>query len=790
MTEYPSQFELEEDSINLKETISKYFRYWPWFIVSLVLSFIVALIFLRNTPKTYQSVAQIKILDESKELELDMDGASLLGKPKINLENEGAVLKSHRLISQVVESLGLTTSYYIPGNFSNIPVWNPPINVKAINDSIRSTRTYTIHVTASGYSIWDEDESENPVQIQAYSMETPVAGLPFIIKATEPETIKQHIGTTYIVKLKSLYEASRGLSNELVIDRVGKASEILSLTLKGENKEKSEAILNKIIEQFNMDGIKDRQLVSQRTVDFVDDRFVYLASELDSIETDKKNFKKTNNLSYIEADAELSVQKKSTAEDQVFKQETQIELAQLLKNTLNNGISYSLLPADIGLENNGINILLGNYNSLVLEREKLRTSAGDNNPSLVVVTEQLESLRRNISNSIDAYLKQLSVSLDQLKIENSRASGVVSSMPEKEKILRSIERQQNIKESLYLLLLQKREEAAINLAVTSPSIKVVDYALTDARPVSPNKNIVFGGAFLVGLLLPIGILYLRFLTDTKVNDRDDLQKAVPSIPIVGEVPYIGNKSSKQFVDLHDRSVLAESFRILATNINYMLPETDSSDGRVIYVTSTIKGEGKTFTAINLSLALASFNNRVLIIGADLRNPKLHTFLNISKDMGGLADYLYGNSNNWHKLLLDGPIEIPDYKVLPGGAVPFNAAELLSNKRFKKLLEEAKQEFDYVIVDTAPTMLVTDTLLISRYADATLFLTRANYTEKKLLDFAQDLKKHNKLKNMMFVVNGVGEGKTKAYGYNYGYSYGYGQDGRSGEGPWYKRVFKK
>ncbi len=777
-----------EERANIKEEVFRYLYYWPWFLLSLFIFISTAYIYLRYTPNVYQSVARIKILDESKELDLGIEAPALVGRSSFNLENEVAVLKSIRLLAQVVEDLKLTTDYYMPGNLRNTTIWNPPIEAVPFPPGNNIGGTYLIEILKDGYKITNENGLEKSITTHNHIWNTPTKDFPFTILPANEQDIIEYIGLSYLVVFKNFQGTVRGLSGSLKVQGVGQGSEILALSLTGENKAKSEAILNKIVDQFNLDGIKDRQLVSQRTVDFVDDRFVYLESELDSIETNKEEYKQKNSLSYIESDAEISVQKKSISEQQVFEMETQIELAQLIKSSLDRSDSYSLIPSDIGINSMGINALLEKYNALVLEREKLMASAGKGNPSLEITTSQLKDLRNNVAYSVEEYKKRLSLSLNQLKQENKTVTNLVTSMPEKEKILRSIERQQNIKESLYLLLLQKREEAAINLAITAPSIKVVDYALSSGGPIYPNRNKILGGALLLGFLLPIGIIYARFILNTKLGDKQDLEKIVPEIPIVGEIPYIKDRTTRQFLDLHDRSILAESFRILGTNINYMLLDTDFTSGRVIYVTSTIKGEGKTFAAVNLSLAYASLDNKVLLIGADLRNPQLHTYMGVTKNTEGLADYLTGKSDNWEQSLMEGPLQAPNYKVLIAGAVPHNSAELLANKRFKRLLEEAKKSFDYIVIDTAPTILVTDTLLISKFADATLFLTRTNYTEKKLLKFAHELNKHNKLKNMMFVMNGVGAGKTKAYGYNYGYSYGYGPDSNAPK-KWFKRVFR-
>ena len=264
-----------------------------------------------------------------------------------------------------------------------------------------------------------------------------------------------------------------------------------------------------------------------------------------------------------------------------------------------------------------------------------------------------------------------------------------------------------------------------------------------------------------------------FLLDTKVHTREDIEKVTTNIPILAEIPEIKKKGSLLFTNPNATSVLAESFRILSANVDYVLPKSDDkSKGKVIFSTSTIKGEGKTFVSLNLSLALASLNKKVLLIGADMRNPQIHTYFGTSKNQLGLSSYLNDASVNWKELLMTGFDKHPKHYTMLSGAIPPNPAHLLTNGRFEQLLAEARTEFDYVIVDTAPTILVTDTLLISKFADVTLFLTKANYTDKKLLKFSKELSESGKIKNMAYVMNSVGAGKSYSYGYGYGYNYGY------------------
>ncbi|OIQ27873.1 MAG: hypothetical protein BM564_10755 [Bacteroidetes bacterium MedPE-SWsnd-G2] len=789
MSEFQNGLEFEQDDFNIKEELVKYARHWKWFVLCTVIAVIGAVLYLRYTPAQYQTQAKIKILDESSGLEVPADIGSLFGGSKINLENEIEVLKSYRLLSEVVKELDLTTRYFYKGNIKQYEVYNLPfkLNPKFDVDSIISSLSYQIKVLPEGYQIFDEIKSEIILTTQGHTLDGEDKVFPFQIELVK--SIKPVMGLTYKIVQSPVKSTVLSLSKKITIGTVGKKSEILSVGLTGQSTARSETILNAVIDQFNQDGITDRQLVFQRTIDFVDDRFVYLASELDSIEVDKRDFKTSNNIVYLEGDAEVSVARKVSSENEVYALESQIALSELLEEMLNSEKTYGLLPANIGLENANINTLVNDYNTVVLEREKLVSSAGENNPAVKLVSSQLDDLKPNIARSIIAYKKQLGVSLKQLSKVQRRAAGAVSSLPEKEKLLRAIERQQKIKETLYLLLLQKREEAAINLAVTAPSIKVVDYAISDMNPLSPKRSIVYLGALVLGLLVPFGVLYLRFLLDTKIHNKQDLEKLVPNVPIVAEIPLVEGEN-KIFSDPHDRSALAESFRILSTNANYLLPKRNDGLGHVVYTTSTIKGEGKTFVSLNLSLAFASMGKKVLLIGSDLRNPQLHAYVNRDKSIKGFADCLHNPELDWKTMVVKQVFGNPIHDTLFSGTIPPNPAELLTNAQFKTILDEARTQYDYVVVDTAPTILVTDTLLIAEHADATIFVTRADHTEKKIVQFSKDLYEHKKINNMAYVVNNVGASKSSqyGYGYNYGYNYGYGEDRTKGS--FFKRLFGK
>lgn len=761
----------------IKQEFYKYLRYWAWFAFGILISLLVAFLYLRYTPRIYSSTAKMQVLNKQKGLELP-SSAFIFNRSNINLENEIEILRSYRIVEKVVNNLNLTMEYYEEGNVRTTEIDRFPFELKKTisNDSISQSVLYKIVVKKSSFEIYNAGTG-HVTTINGFNSIGIKHNLPFEVFPRNTSTLKDIEGKTYLLKLIPVSVATTRLKSKIGISMVGKGSDLLQLTFSSESKQKSERILNELLTVFNQDGITDRQEVSKRTIDFIDERFVFLAQELDSIETEKKDFKQSNDIVYIESDAQQGLALRAASDENVFKVENQILLSEMLKQSLNSDNKKSdLLPANIGIENSNINALIDEYNTLVFERDKLKISGGDNNPKVQSINVKLEEVKNNINTSLVSSKQQLEATKKQLMSRNQRFVSEVSMLPAKEKLLNSIERERVIKETLYLFLLQKREEAAINLAITEPSIKIVEYALSGSLPISPNPKNIYLIALVVGILVPFAFLYVTILLDTKVKSKHDIEVKVPNVPILAELPRIKDRDLV-FRDPTDRTVQAEAFRILSSNVNYILSANAPKDGKVIYCTSTIKGEGKTYVGLNLSLALASINKKVLLVGADLRNPQIHNYTGHSKDVEGLSNYLHDERHEWRSALIKGFEKYPEHYTLLSGSIPPNPTQLLTNGRFEKMLIEAKAEFDYIVIDTAPTILVTDTMLISQLADATLYLVRAEFTEKNLLEFSKELNDTGRLKNMAYVINGVGASKSYGYTYNYGYSYGYGANAK-------------
>ena len=766
-------FQQDENHVDIKHEVKKFLRHWPWFLLALLISLSAAYVYLRYSPRIYETSTKIKVLDESDGLELPTS-AFVFKRSNINLENEIEILSSYPIIEQVVRKLKLNTSFQEEGQIQVTRIAELPFHfIQHIKpDSILSNYQFEIVVNKNNFEVFDVKQGKEYV-FDNHNSFGKDHGLPFDISLFNKSDVKRIEDKRYVVRLSPIKSTTLRLKSKVKIEPLGEQSDLLKLTMKSESTEWSEKVLDSLVSVFNQDGIKDRQQVFRNTLNFIDERFVDLAKELDTIEIEKKEFKQDNNLVFLPSDAELGLQKRTQSEEELFKIENQIALSELVEKALvREEGDRGLLPSNIGIENGNVNQLIAEYNIAVMEYQKYSASGGVNNPMVRQLQSTILGLKSNINQSLNTYKKQLEVSRKQLDARNLRFRGEVGSIPEKEKLLREIDRQQKIKESLYLLLLQKQEEAGINLAVTEPSVKVVEYSLSSSSPISPKSNVVYAAALLVGLLVPFGVIYLIFMLDTKIHDKNDIEKIVKNVPIIGQIPEVKDKAHLIFEDPNDRSILAESFRILSSNVRYVLPKNDSGKGQVVFCTSTIKGEGKTYVSINLSLALSSLNKKVLLIGSDLRNPQIHTYSTKDKSAAGLSNYLHDQDADWKKLLIKGFKNHSTHDVLLSGAIPPNPAHLLTNGRFDDLINEAKDLYDFIVVDTAPTILVTDTMLISHLSDMHVYIVKANYTEKNLLEFSKELNESGKLANMAYVVNSVGTSKSRGYGYNYGYGYGY------------------
>ena len=766
-SQYTSDF--EEESIDIKGELLKYIRFWPWFVLTAIFSLSSAFLILRYSDTIYNTQAKIKIIDDQEAKSVELDIASFFKNSVINLENEMALFTSYRLLEKVVESLDLNVSYFQTGTINTQQKFNAPFKVNYnSSEAQKKILEFSIEVTNNGYLITNT-ETLKSINSKGFTYEGSDDEFPIKISPVENADFKTLVNPSYQITLNTVKESTIYLKEFISIVPEGDDSDLLVISLDYINGLQAESILNTLIKVYETDGIRDRQEVSKQTIAFIDERFGYLLSDLDSIEIGKQKYKQANNISFIEADAGLSIQKRSLKQEALFAIETQLLLSEVLKNSLVTTDGLQLLPANIGIESTTINKLVGDYNSSLLAYEKLKTSAGINNPTVSLLEANTKDLKNNISRSITGYVEQLNTTLAQNTTAQEKANTRFSSLPEQEKALRKIERQQTLKENLYLLLLQKREEAAISYAVTVSNVKVIDYAITNPIPIAPKKKLIYLGALLIGLLIPFGILYLKFLLNNKILGLKDLKKLIKDTPILVEVPLVSMGKTETTTEIQ------EVFRTLIQNLLFISPKK-TDEGTSILVTSSVKGEGKTFIAYNLAKGLAKNKKKVLLLGADVRNPKMHQYLNVAKTNKGFVDYIADDSIDYKPLIKTTKKEPSNFDILISGTIPPNPSVVLEDPRFEDLLEKLKASYDFIVVDSAPTLLVSDTLAFAPLMDTSLFVVRSEFTEQQIITFSQSLIADKKIKNAAYILNGIdfaNNGYGYGYGYNYGYGYGYG-----------------
>ena len=759
----------------IKLEITKYIRYWPFILGVLFLSLSMVFVQLRYTKKMYQSNAKIRILSNSKGLELPEAGF-IFSKPNINLENNIELIKSSKLWEELVVDLNLVTSFYQYGSVlltevSQIPfkyTLNTPIS------EIRYSQTYTIKIESQGVSI-SRGENTEPQLFPNYSTLLQEHDLPFELSAFNQQSLKDLRGTSYEITIDPVADVARSYRGRFSVSVVGKNSDLLQLSFRGEIKNKSEKILNRLIELFEIDGIKLRQQISKQTIDFIEERFIVLANELDSIETGIKDYSVSNNMISLGAKTATDVAKLNASETAIVKLEAQaIALAFIKQNIKAPLENLRVLPNFIDDKTLSVNTQISAYNVLIQELGVLKTSAGVSNPQYKKLLKELQELKKSLEVSLEVFELQLANKQKELLAKNKTYNDALLQIPEKQKYIRNIERQKMIKETLYLFLLERLEEASINNAITETSMQVVEYASSYWDPISMNPKDSYTKALLYGLVIPLVIIYLILFFDTKVKSVHDVKTALDKVPNIGELPMI----KKDFIlsKKDDNSALSEAFRILSSNLNFVLPIQQSKKAHVIVSTSTIKGEGKTFTSINLAFVEANLGKKVLLVGADLRNPQIHKSIDTVHNEKGITNLLHDTDVSWRELIQK-IAGFDTLDIIPAGPVPPNAPQLFSNGRLQLFLEQAKQDYDLIIIDSAPTLLVTDTFLVTPLADLTLFVVRYGYTDKALLNFIKDIDQAGKVTNMVTVLNGISRNNTYGYGYNYsynnyGYSYGY------------------
>ncbi len=780
----------ENDNFNFIEIISPYLRRWKIYTVSVVICLIGAVVYLKHTIPIYQVSTSLMLKDEGGNGSSigglsEFEGLGLFDGGASKVDNELEILKSRFIINEVIKKLKINISYWeIDGFKTKAQYLKTPFEYELIkgdfNDDLLELVLNIEVLNKNEFSIQINGQKES--KTYGWGSSITYEGIEFIL-IPNLEYINSFFGKIIRVNVIPIDMAIENLQKRIAYNTSAKKNDVIKLTLKDASKSRAKDILNALVEFYNMSAINDKKEVNLKTVEFIKNRLNLIKGELVIIEEDAESFKQKHHLLDIQSESNLFSQSITNIKDELFNAETQIRLAEFMfEDLIDKEEKYTLIPINLGLENGGLIGLSQSYNDIVIKRNRIVQSTNDLNPVIKNLDAQLENLKGNIRTSLGNYIQTLKITQQELQNQEQLINSRIASIPEKERQYRGIARQQELKEALYLFLLQKYEETSLSLAATTSNSKVIDLAYGSRKPVSPVGKIILVMGLLLGLLIPTIIVYIKELLNTKVHNKKELESLVGAIPVLGDIPKSGTKDLR-IKTTSDRSSMAEAFRILTTNMNFMIGR-GKDECKTICVTSTIAGEGKTYISVNLSTVLSFSKKKILLIGTDVRSPKMADYFMESQQHMGLTNYLSDLTMKVSDIVVK-QSDNPFLDVIFSGIIPPNPVELLSSERFKNMLEQVKEEYDYIIMDSAPVSLVTDTLLISKYSDMFVYVTRAEYLDKRMLEIPRNLFKQERLPNMAMVLNDIDV--KKGYGTGYGYGYGtYGEYGEKRKKKW--RIF--
>ena len=798
------QCETEDEKIDIQQLLFKYIIHWPWFVGAVLVCLIGAWIYLRMATPVYNISATVLIKDDKKGgntgsmVGLEDLGLSGLISSSKNIDTELEVLRSKTLVKEVINLLNLYVSYTDEDGFpsKNMYKTSPVLVSLTPQEAEKLTDPMVVEMALYGEGGLEVNVTVGDKEYQKLFEKLPAVfpmdegTLAFFQSpdslSLKKDTMEASSNIRHITaKIKSPMKVARAYCENLKIEPTSKTTSVAVISLKNSSLQRGQDFINQLLEMYNRNTNNDKNEIAQKTAEFIDERINIISKELGSTEANLENFKRNAGITDLTSEAQIALTGNAEYEKKRVENRTQISLIEDLRKYI-RGNEYEVLPGNIGLQDPGLVATIERYNEMLVERKRLLRTSTENNPTIINLDTSIRAMKSNVQATLDGSLKGLLITKADLEREASRFSRRISDAPGQERQFVSIARQQEIKAGLYLMLLQKREENAIALAATANNAKIIDEAIADDIPVSPKRRMIYLIALVLGIGIPVGIIYLIGLTKFKLEGRADVEK-LTTIPIVGDIPLTDEKNEKDgsiAVFENQNNLMSETFRNIRTNLQFML----QNDKKVILVTSTVSGEGKSFISANLAISLSLLGKKVVIVGLDIRKPGLNKVFRLSTKEKGITLYLANPETDLMSLVQPSDINQNLY-ILPGGTVPPNPTELLARDGLDKAIEILKKSFDYVVLDTAPVGMVTDTLLIGRVADLSVYVCRADYTHKVEYTLINELAEEKKLPNLCTVINGVDlkrrkygyyygygkYGKYYGYGKRYGYGYGYGQE---------------
>jgi tyrosine-protein kinase Etk/Wzc len=755
-----------------REIVIKYLPFLPWVLASVFLFLLGAFLKLRYSPNIYNVTSTIIVKDQSSNgMKSDKLDAVLFSQPNRNLNDEIQLIRSRSMGKRVARSLGLGIQYFNQGKIisSQISANESPfiLNIISLKDS-------TVGFTLPVIVINEQEFSVNEMGPPIHFNQTFITNEGSFNLIRRPSSLSAFASKEFFITYATAEQRGGELVSGLSAAQSGESTNILQLTYVTANPRIGIDIVNQWMKEYQQAGLEDQRQIAVNALRFINEQMDTVKYELGGVERNLQGYREKNRIFSPEQQSQNFFSTLSELEKELTTLGVKLQVVDNMFAYLNDTRNpYRKVGSTLGIEEPSLAMQIGQYNNLQVQRETMLKTTTKDNPMVIDLEAAIEKLRQDILQNLRNVRQAYQLSINNLKTKNQEAGKEVSLIPSKEKQLLDITRRQKILEELYSFLLQKKLETAISSASTISNVRVIEPAISSGVPVLPNRKGTYTMAFFLGLIIPSIIIFLLEYLNDKVNSRDDIQK-VAKAPIIGEVGHSDEKVTL-VVNRTSRRFIAEQFRIIRTNMQYVLPKQDKM---VILVTSSSSGEGKSFISTNIGAVMALAGKKTAILEFDIRKPKIMSTLNLPRKTG-ITNYIIGKSK-FEEL----PVQVPDVDnlyVIPCGPVPPNPAELLLDYRLEELINKVKSEFDIVIIDTAPVGLVSDAVMLGKYADATLYIIRHNYTYKKQLQLLNEVYSSQRLPKISLVVNDIkadgGYGKYYGYGgYGYtGYGYGYGSE---------------
>jgi len=781
---YTENIEEREEAFDLKAWLFRVFRLWPWFLLTFSSAFLLSFLYLRYAKPVYQSTATILIKDEKK------GGASVLDNPllkELNLggkgslvENEIEVLRSFDLIEEVVKKQNLYLTVKRKGRIVDYTRYGKEVPFILEIQNPQTVEEYRWLISIRNNSLFlttKEGGNSFPIVIGQW-LNYKEMRFRFLLNNEYKKPIDNNVvidKLDFEIFLSPIEITTNTYKNMLSIEPIGKVGSVITLTLTDLHPEKSTAALNGLIEVYNRRELEDKNRVNSNTIDFLTERLTVVERELLDVEGEVERFKRQNQISTISSQTEVFLEMSKGIDRLKAEQETKVNtIEELEKELILNQYNPTLVPSTLGIEEPSLGSLIQRHNDLVLKRDRLVEVSGLKNPGLIDINNQVRDIRKSLIENVRNLKASFGNTMNDIRRQESMLINKLGEIPSIEKNLIQISRDKNVKEQIYLFLLQKKEESALALAGSVNDSRTIEKPRTSGQ-ISPKKSLVYGIAFGIAILLPFMVIVLLDFFNNKIGDRKEIE-AKTMAPLLGEISFVEKLESPLQITPQSRSIVSEQFRGIRTGLSFT---GKGVNAKTILITSHSPGEGKSFTCINLGASYALLNKKVVIIEFDLRKPKLTKSLGLVADQG-ISNYLTRDLN-----IDDILIEIlgyhGNYWLLPAGPVPPNPAELILGPYMQKMMSELSNKFDHIIIDSPPYSVVTDATLLQQYVDINVIVLRQGFTVKDAYDdINQRIKKFPEYPTYQ-ILNGVGKMKRYSnYGskYGYGYEYGYFENGET------------